>query len=127
LGDVPKLVASLSGAAEVPVPGDPDGTGNAVVWFNEDEGRVCFTLNVANIALPATLAHIHRGAAGVPGPVVVTFVAPANGSSSGCVGASPALIDEILGNPAGFYVNVHNAPFPGGAVRGQLMTDASRE
>jgi aldose sugar dehydrogenase len=126
LGGFPKFTATLTGAAEVPVPGDPDGTGRAMVWINEDENRVCFTLNVANIALPATLAHIHRGAAGVPGPVVVTLIAPTGGASSGCVDATDAIIDEILANPSGFYVNVHNAPFPGGAVRGQLTGDTAK-
>jgi hypothetical protein len=116
---IPKLLAEMTGPQEVPVPGDPDGTGSATVWLNEDTGRICFNLTVTNIA-PATLAHIHRGAAGVPGPVLVDLVAPTNGVSSGCTDASAALINEIVGNPAAFYVNVHNTPFPGGAVRGQL-------
>ena len=122
LGGIPTLTASMSGAQEVPGPGDPDGTGTATFWFNRDEGRVCFNLMVANIA-PATLAHIHRGAVGVAGPIEVTLVPPTSGSSSGCSNATQALIDEILGNPAGFYVNVHNTPFPAGAVRGQLEAE----
>ena len=119
IGGLPKFTASLSGAQEVPGPGDPDGTGSAMVWLNPDQNRVCYTLSVSNIA-PATLAHIHRGALGVAGPVVVTLVAPTNGASSGCTTATAALIEEIRSNPSGFYVNVHNTPFPGGAVRGQL-------
>ncbi len=119
LGGVPTLAASLSGANEVPGPGDPDGTGNVTLWFNADAGRVCFNLTVSNIA-PATLAHIHRGTSTQAGPIVVDLVAPTSGSSSGCSDASEALINEILANPMGFYVNVHNTPFPGGAVRGQL-------
>ena len=121
LGGIPTFTATLNGVNEVPGPGDPDGTGHATVWINDDQNRVCFNLNVSNIA-PATLSHIHRGAAGVSGPVVVDFIAPTSGTSSGCASATDALIDEILGNPAGFYVNVHNSPFPAGAVRGQLVS-----
>jgi hypothetical protein len=82
---------------------------------------VCYRLHAESITLPATAAHIHRGAAGVNGPVVVPFQAPAaNGNSDGCVATAAALIDEILANPANFYVNVHTTEHPAGAMRAQL-------
>lgn len=114
------LTAELTGAAEVPNPGDPDGSGSAHVTLNQGAGEVCFELTVSDIA-PAVAAHIHVGAAGVPGPVVVGLSPPTEGSSSGCVtGVDPDLIKAIRQNPEAYYVNVHNAEFPGGAVRGQL-------
>ena len=113
------LITTLTGAAEVPGPGDADGTGTATITLNHGHGEVCFELTVANIE-PATAAHIHRGPAGVAGPVVVGLTPPASGSSTGCVAADPDLVKEIIQNPSDFYVNVHNAPFPAGAVRGQL-------
>jgi hypothetical protein len=119
------LTASLNGANEVDsngIPndqGDPDGTGMSMVSLNADTGELCYEISVANIDTP-TAAHIHRGAAGVAGPVVVNLTAPSTGSVSGCTSTTPALAAEIAGNPAGFYVNVHNGPFPDGAVRGQL-------
>ena len=114
------LIAELTGAAEVPNPGDPDGSGSAHVTLNQGAGEVCFELTVSDIA-PAVAAHIHVGAAGVPGPVMVGLSPPTEGSSSGCVtGVDPDLIKAIRQNPEAYYVNVHNADFPGGAVRGQL-------
>jgi hypothetical protein len=113
------LSTTLSGAEEVPGPGDPDGTGFAVITLNQGQEEVCFDLTVSNIA-PATAAHIHRGVAGVAGPVVVPLSPPTSGSSSGCVSAAPDLIKDIRKNPSLYYVNVHNADFPAGAVRGQL-------
>jgi hypothetical protein len=118
------LVAGLAsfppaGAAEVPNPGDPDGSGTALITLNQGQGLVCWELTADGIA-PATAAHIHRGAAGVPGPVVVPLSPPTSGSSSGCRSADPALIKEIRQHPENFYVNVHNADFPAGALRGQL-------
>jgi len=113
------LAAAMTGAAEVPGPGDPDGTGTAAITLNPGQEEVCFALTVTNIA-PATAAHIHVGAVGTPGPVVVGLAPPTGGSSSGCVSADRELIKAIIQHPENYYVNVHNAPYPAGAVRGQL-------
>jgi CHRD domain len=110
---------TLSGAAEVPGPGDPDGSGSASLQLNPGQGEICYDLAVENIA-PATAAHIHVGAVGVAGPVVVPLAPPTSGSSSACAAVARDLVLAILKNPAGYYVNVHNAEFPAGAVRGQL-------
>ncbi len=114
-----KLTASLSGAAEVPGPGDPDGNGSALVTVNPGQRQICYRLTVANIA-PATDAHIHEAPVGAAGPPEVFLTAPTSGSSSGCVTVTRQLALEILKNPADYYVNVHNVEYPAGAVRGQL-------
>ena len=100
---------------------EPNAKGSAALRIRKDDALVCYRLHAENVTLPTVAAHIHRGATGVNGPVVVPFTAPgANGLSSGCQSATPALIDEILGNPAGFYVNVHTTEHPAGAIRAQL-------
>jgi hypothetical protein len=115
------FTTTLTGAAEVPGPGDPDGSGTASLTLNPGLEQVCFELSVSGIGLPATGAHIHVGTADVAGPVVVPLAAPdASGTSSGCVHADRDLILAILQNPEGYYVNVHSTEFPAGAVRGQL-------
>ena len=116
-----KLQTSLTGAAEVPGPGDPDGRGTASVTVNPGQSRVCFDLRVTAIDT-ATAAHIHEAPVGVAGPVVINLGAPSSGERSGCVDVTRALALEILKRPADYYVNVHNAAFPDGAVRGQLAT-----
>jgi len=113
------LSTLLTGAQEVPGPGDADGSGTVDLTLNAGQGQVCWNLTVAGIDT-ATAAHIHRGENGEAGPVVVTLSAPADGSSDGCADADRDLIKEILQNPEQFYVNVHNAEFPSGAIRGQL-------
>lgn len=113
------LTATMVGAAEAPIPGDPDGTGSARITLNPGQGDVCFALEVSGIDPPGA-AHIHRAPPGQPGPIVVPLVAPTSGSSSGCVSASRDLISDILQNPEAYYVNVHNAAYMGGALRGQL-------
>ena len=113
----------MGGAQEAPGPGDPDGSGVAVITLNQGQGTVCFDLSMENITLPATGAHIHVAPAGSPGPIVVHLTAPgADGTSSGCVeGVDPNLIKAIRQNPSDYYVNVHTLPgFGAGAVRGQL-------
>ena len=112
--------ATLTGAAEVPGPGDPDGRGGAVLRINPGQGRLCFTLSVRNID-PARAAHVHEAAPGAAGPVVVPLDAPAAGRSEGCVDIARTLAQDIVRSPGDYYVNVHNAPYPGGAVRGQLQ------
>lgn len=116
------LVAVMNGANEAPGPGDTDGFGLAGLRF---EGTtVTYVMQVKNIGAP-NASHIHRGVAGQPGPVVINLAtALPNNLASGSVTASAALIEEIRRNPAGFYVNVHNAEFPNGAIRAQLSTGA---
>jgi hypothetical protein len=119
--------AELTGAAEVnaegtPNQGDPDGFGTAFVSIDPAAGTVCWLIQVADIALPASAAHIHIGAAGVAGGVVVPLSAPdATGIAESCAtGVDQATLQAIVANPSGYYVNVHNAEYPAGAIRGQL-------
>lgn len=114
------LSADLTGAAEVPGPGDPDGSGSVTLWLNQGQERICYNLTVSGID-PATAAHIHEGPVGVAGPVVVPLNAPTSGSSSGCLTVDADEVKEIRNDPGNYYVNVHNAAFPAGAIRGQLV------
>jgi len=113
------LVATLDGKAEVPGPGDADGNGEFSGWFDPAMGRICYTLGVGSLANP-TMAHIHRGAAQVAGPVVVALANPTHNIADTCQPVAPALISEIVANPSGFYVNVHTTAHPSGAIRAQL-------
>jgi len=103
----------------VPGPGDPDGSGSAEITIVDRTDNLCYEVTVRNIA-PATAAHIHRGAPGRAGPPVVTLDAPTDGESNACLSVASELVDEIEANPGNFYINVHNAAYPNGAVRGQL-------
>jgi hypothetical protein len=74
-----------------------------------------------------TNAHIHTGASGVAGPVLIPFppgaVALTNGAGSFTTVAAidGANATNIMNNPAGFYFNVHTAANAGGVMRGQLV------
>jgi hypothetical protein len=113
------LTTTLIGTEEVPGPGDPDGRGFAAVTVNPGKGLVCYELSVSGIA-PAAAAHIHEAPFDEVGDVVVGFAPPTDGSSSSCATVDRALAKEILKNPADYYVSVHNAEYPAGAIRGQL-------
>ena len=76
-------------------------------------------MSYTGIAAPI-MAHIHAGAAGVAGPIVIDFGAPTPDAFSGCTDATAAVVDPILANPAGFYTNVHTGDFGAGAIHGQL-------
>jgi hypothetical protein len=96
------------------------GNGTATVRLRLGQAQACYKIAAKN--LPAAVAaHIHSGAAGSSGPVVIPLITPkADGTSSGCAATTRSLVAAILKNPAGYYVNVHTAEFPGGAIRGQL-------
>lgn len=124
--------ARLTGAAETPVLGDTDGVGAVAFTFDITNNLdpvagadVCWDFSYSGLTGTPTAAHIHRGAAGVAGAVVVpapgvSFPSLGANSATGCVVIAGTIAQEIVDNPAGFYANVHTSDFPGGAIRGQL-------
>jgi hypothetical protein len=117
--DIQSFGTVLLGSSVVPDHGDTDGIGIAAISVNPSLGRVCWGVTASNIA-PATAAHISRGSAGTAGPVVVSLTPPGADTSVGCAPVDGALIQDILVNPGQYYVSVHNAEYPAGALRGQL-------
>lgn len=113
------LSASMTGAAEVPGPGDPDGTGSAVVAVDMTANQACVWFSFTAIDTPVA-AHIHSGAVGVSGPVVLPLPTPSAAISASCGTAAPAVVSAIAASPSSHYLNVHTGPFPGGALRGNL-------
>ena len=136
------LTAQLDGRQEVQtgakdrrIVGDPNGRGEAYVFgVDGDPKTLCYVLTASRIAFvePGMAAHVHKGAAGENGPVVVNLARPFDGDAADCltegemlpnnVAAFPTgeTVADILANPSGYYVNVHNPDYPGGAIRGQL-------
>ena len=114
------FTVNLTGAAEVnaagvPNQGDPNGSGTATLSINPGTGEVCWTIEVEGVD-PITAAHIHVAPSTEPGPIVV----PLSPYSGGCTTVSRELALKIITDPASYYVNVHNATYPAGALRGQL-------
>jgi hypothetical protein len=112
-----KMSTALTAAAEVPGPGK--GSGMAELTFDPDKAQVCYMLMSQDTDTP-TMAHIHKGAAGVAGGVVVPLTPPANGMVQACAPVAADLMAAILANPSDYYVNIHTAAFPKGAMRGQI-------
>jgi hypothetical protein len=113
---VPQHHVTLTGAKEAPTTGDANGSGE--FSWSLDGTRLCYLLTAKKIGTAAA-AHIHRGAVGVAGPVRVELTAP-NHASVGCTTISSALATALRDHPRRFYVNVHTAAFPNGAIRAQL-------
>ena len=116
------LKATLTGAAERPGPGDPDGGGMARIKVNESRGTICYHLKVRDITqdgATVTGAHIHVGGPDTFGGVVQPLEPPSDGSSDGCV-VNADLASKLVADPSGYYVNVHTSAYGPGAVRGQL-------
>lgn len=111
------LRTTMTGKAESPK-GDPNGKGTAKFKIERSKGELCYSLIWHRIGNPVA-AHIHKGKKGVSGPIVIPLFA-GTPKHSGCVKASKSLLAKIVKSPKSYYVNVHNARYPGGALRGQL-------
>jgi hypothetical protein len=121
---------SMTGAQETPVPGDPDGTASGTITLDDASGMISWSFGYANIAAP-TMMHIHGPSAPAgssAGVFIGLGVATSGGAGtlvSSLVHGNLAQITQILSAPETFYVNIHNTPFGGGAVRGQVPEPAT--
>lgn len=114
-----------------------NGSGTATVNYNAAADDFTYTLSWANLTGGATMAHIHYGAVGVAGPIVIPFfmgLMPATNSISGTLtqadvtpaGGLNTIADVAQAIESGLaYVNVHTAQYPAGEIRGQLAVSSS--
>ena len=129
------FAATLSAANEAPNNGSP-ATGTADYVLTGD--GVVYTITYANLSGPPGASHIHVGAAGINGPVVVPFSGLPTGTSgtfsgtftttgvkagtSGTTTISAGNLDDILNafRSGNAYTNIHTTANPGGEIRGQV-------
>ena len=110
-----KVKASLSGSKEL---GGGKGKGSFTGTFKN--GKICYTLKISGVTSPVA-AHIHKGAAGKDGNIVIDLLVKfKSGTSSKCVTAPAKVVSAIKKSPSAYYVNVHTKSKPAGTMRGQL-------
>ena len=110
------IKVNLTGTDEVP-PLTVPGTGSGTIRV-EDDGTVSGSITTKDVA--GTMAHIHRGAKGTNGPVIVPL--DKNGDTYSVPAGRKLTAEQIKDLKAGnLYVNVHTAKNKGGEVRGQLQ------
>jgi|SRR5690349_14669797 hypothetical protein len=112
-----KFEIALKGTNEKPA-APASNKGKVELTLNTATGKVCWDFKLTKIDGKPSQAHIHKGKAGVSGNVVVPL--GANYKRQGCTSAAKSLVKSIAGHPGAYYVNVHNAKHPLGAMRGQL-------
>jgi hypothetical protein len=107
---------TLSGANEVP-PVTTSATGSATVTIKEDRS-VSAAVTVSGMT--ATASHIHEGAAGANGPVIVPFTKTGDNTFAAAPDAKLTEAQYASFKAGNLYVNVHSAKNPGGEIRAQL-------
>ncbi|MDQ4143665.1 MAG: CHRD domain-containing protein [Actinomycetota bacterium] len=97
------------------------GSGTATVEIDSDENEACYTFELEGME-GVNAAHIHEGEEGQSGDPVVDFAYEGDdGGGEGCVdGIDEEVLEDILDDPSGYYVNVHSEEYPDGAGRAQL-------
>ena len=117
----------LNAAQEVPSPtgavSNAGGTFSASVTKSETGASISWQLSFDGLTANAIAAHIHTGAVGSPGPVVLALCGPCSSQLSGTGALTQAALDAIQAGTA--YVNIHTPTNPGGEIRGQLATSAT--
>ena len=105
--------------------GDPDGLGTGTITVDDSTGEVSWDFSYMDID-PPTAMHIHAAPAGSNGGVHIGLTVNTSGGAGTLIDSLVHMptsdVTAILNDPEGFYVNIHNGDFPGGALRGQLGT-----
>jgi len=116
----------LNAAQEVPSPtgavSNARGTFSATVTKSDTGASVSWQMSFDGLTGNAIAAHIHTGAVGTPGPVVLALCGPCTSPASGTGALTQAALDALQAGTA--YVNVHTPTNPAGEIRGQLATTA---
>ena len=110
-----KLEANLRGSNEN---APASNRGKTEIRLTPSTGKVCWETKLTKIDGKPNASHIHKGRRGISGNVVVPL--GAGYKRQGCTTAAKSLVKAIVKNPGSYYVNVHNAKHPAGAMRGQL-------
>jgi hypothetical protein len=125
-GRANEFTATMKGGSESPK-GPSSASGTFKVEFRN--GQACYTMSVKGLGAKPVAAHIHKGAAGTNGGIVIDLKPSFKGTSprvsKKCVTAKASVVSAIRKNPAGYYANVHTPKNPAGAARGQLRADTS--
>lgn len=134
-----EATAALSGLNERPTPHNVPGTGFADIFFHAAADTITYSVTFSDLTAPATVAHIHVGPITGTGPIVLPFTnqgppSATSGSFSGTLTNADIINQATSGltdisqiaaqiQAGNGYVNIHDVPFPGGEIRGQLTPE----
>ena len=110
--------AALNIGQEKPVPKGTKSGASGHFTATLAGTTLTWKLTFTHLSGPATAAHIHAGARGKPGAVIVPLCGPCTSPASGTATLTQAQIDSMKAGLT--YANVHTAKNPNGEIRGQI-------
>jgi hypothetical protein len=122
--------ASGSGDEEIPEGTGEEGTNLTGSISLAEDGRMTYTIDVEGNEEDLTSAHIHRGAEGENGDVVIELdVNAINNGVAQEIEIDTGLAERIIANPGNWYINTHSDSFqpPSGVARAQLVGEEDVE
>jgi len=126
--DSANLTASGSGAEEIPSGSGEAGTSITGSFQVTSAGSLTYTVSITGNNEKINAGHIHKGAAGANGAVVVPLDAAAiNAGTTATTQIDPTLAADIIADPDNFYLNSHSPSFkaPTGNARAQLAATSA--
>jgi hypothetical protein len=119
---VATLTASLRAAQERPKPkgkvGRARGAFTVTITKTGSSAVLAWRLTFSRLTGKAIAAHIHSGARGRSGPVIVPLCAPCKSGARGSATVNASVLNALEAGRG--YVNVHTGKNPAGEIRGQL-------
>lgn len=125
-GEIVPIAVPLDGGQQVPPVATP-GTGTGTLTVDLVAQTIAGSVAFSGLTAPTTAGHIHQGAAGINGPVIIPLIGGLGLTAGAMIipptPLTPILVAALQNNE--LYLNIHTETNLGGEIRGQIIFPVS--